>query len=341
VRSNLLKTINSKRTGKGAIGAAGVSAAVAAINGVFDSHMPKAAAAVLHGLSDFEARKALTSLNEAKNQAAQLVKKECADIERWAARLAVIDRNLAQIPADEALAPRVEAIAELQRRLGALEQAKVEAEERLKRFEIDAEQARRELRRLTERYQAAGEASAKITLARTVQSALSDYLRELTIRKVDQLRDAVASCFNRLSRKGDLVARVEIDPRTFVVTLFDKAGTAVPKDELSSGEKQMFAIAMLWGLAKTSGRPLPVIIDTPLGRLDSDHRRKLIHDYLPFASHQVIVLSTDTEVDQALFEELRPDISHAYHLVFGSEDRRTEVSTGYFWKSSKEVPCLT
>jgi DNA sulfur modification protein DndD len=98
---------------------------------------------------------------------------------------------------------------------------------------------------------------------------------------------------------------------------------------------------MLWGLAKTSGRPLPVIIDTPLGRLDSDHRRKLIHDYLPFASHQVIVLSTDTEVDQALFEELRPDISHAYHLVFGSEDRRTEVSTGYFWKSSKEVPCLT
>ena len=67
---------------------------------------------------------------------------------------------------------------------------------------------------------------------------------------------------------------------------------------------------MLWALGRTSGRPLPVIIDTPLARLDSDHRRLLVENYFPQASHQVILLSTDTEVDQLYFDLLNPP-SHA------------------------------
>ena len=62
------------------------------------------------------------------------------------------------------------------------------------------------------------------------------------------------------------------------------------KDELSAGEKQIYAIAILEALAKTSGRHLPIIIDTPLGRLDSEHCTKLINNYFPYASHQVIIL---------------------------------------------------
>jgi DNA sulfur modification protein DndD len=46
---------------------------------------------------------------------------------------------------------------------------------------------------------------------------------------------------------------------------------------LSKGELQMFATAIVWGLAKTSGRPLPFIIDTPLARLDEEHRANLIN----------------------------------------------------------------
>jgi hypothetical protein len=53
---------------------------------------------------------------------------------------------------------------------------------------------------------------------------------------------------------------------------------------------------MLWALAKTSGRPLPIIIDTPLARLDSDHRKLLAQHYFPVASHQMLILSTDTEI---------------------------------------------
>jgi DNA sulfur modification protein DndD len=41
--------------------------------------------------------------------------------------------------------------------------------------------------------------------------------------------------------------------------------------------------------------PLPAVIDTPMARLDSAHRQNLVERYFPHASHQVIVLSTDSE----------------------------------------------
>src|SRR5699024_6098159 len=107
--------------------------------------------------------------------------------------------------------------------------------------------------------------------------------------------------------------------------------TAISKRDISAGEKQIYAIAILEALAKTSGRKLPLIIDTPLGRLDSHHRDKVIHNYLPQASHQVIVLSTDTEIDQHYYQKLQPKISHAYHIVFDQATRSSYAHEGYFW----------
>ena len=116
-----------------------------------------------------------------------------------------------------------------------------------------------------------------------------------------------------------------------------KDNRPIPKSDLSAGEKQIYAISMLWGLAKTSGRPLPIIIDTPLGRLDTDHRRLLTEHYFPFASHQVIILSTDSEIDQVYFRGLRQSISQAYRLDFSTEENGTKVNSGYFWNHANET----
>ena len=108
-------------------------------------------------------------------------------------------------------------------------------------------------------------------------------------------------------------------------------GKPLALDRLSAGERQLLATSLLWGLAKASGRPLPTIIDTPLGRLDSSHRRHLLDRYFPVASHQVVLLSTDEEVDEASLARLKPFVGRSYTLTFDERTHSTTINSGYFW----------
>jgi DNA sulfur modification protein DndD len=161
---------------------------------------------------------------------------------------------------------------------------------------------------------------------------LDDFAKTSTKKRLSELEDNFAASLQRLNRKDDLIKRVEIEPETLNTMLYDVKGQRIAKSDLSAGERQIYALAILEALTKTSGRRLPVIIDTPLGRLDSKHRKNLVDRYFPTASHQVIILSTDTEVDEKFFGELSPHISHAYELDFDSAEKCTFAREGYFWK---------
>ena len=165
------------------------------------------------------------------------------------------------------------------------------------------------------------------------RSLLKDFGQINAERKVGQLQDEFSMAFCRLARKDDMVARAEIDPHRFTVKLLDRDGVEIQKSQLSAGERQIYAIAMLEALARTSGRRLPVVIDTPLGRLDSYHRGNLVRDYFPRVSHQVILLSTDTEVDESFYRELSPHISHAFEICYDEKERMANLRQGYFWRT--------
>ncbi|MFM7409011.1 MAG: DNA sulfur modification protein DndD [Cuspidothrix sp.] len=172
-----------------------------------------------------------------------------------------------------------------------------------------------------------------INAATKVQNTLKIFREKLTLRKLNKLEEEVKNCFLYLLHKSDLVHRIAIDAKTFAISLYDLNGKPVPKHRLSAGEKQLLAIAFLWGLAKVSGKRLPVAIDTPLGRLDSSHRNNLVERYFPAASHQVILLSTDTEIDEKAVENLRENeaIAREYLLQYNSGKRETTIKPGYFW----------
>ncbi|MEH2422870.1 MAG: DNA sulfur modification protein DndD [Nostoc sp.] len=172
-----------------------------------------------------------------------------------------------------------------------------------------------------------------ITSAAKVQDTLKNFREKLTLRKLNKLEEEVKNCFLYLLHKSDLVHRITIDTKTFSLSLYDLNGKPVPKHRLSAGEKQLLAIAFLWGLAKVSGHRLPVAIDTPLGRLDSSHRSNLVERYFPSASHQVILLSTDTEIGKKEVETLRENeaIAREYLLKYDSTSRQTTIQPGYFW----------
>ena len=89
---------------------------------------------------------------------------------------------------------------------------------------------------------------------------------------------------------------------------------------------------------KASQRPLPVVVDTPLARLDLEHRRRLLTEYLPNVSHQVVVLSTDTEVDVAAAADLEAVTARRIFLAHDLGSAATAVEEGYF--SSTEEAML-
>lgn len=164
-----------------------------------------------------------------------------------------------------------------------------------------------------------------------VRNTLMTLRVEATRRNLQRIEALVIQALQRLLRKERLVTELKIDPETFTIELRGHAGNVVLPQQLSAGERQLLAVSLLWGLAQSSGRPLPVVIDTPLGRLDGIHRSHLVSRYFPQASHQVILLSTDQEIDQAAWNQLHPHIGHAYRLEHNSDTGHTTAEPGYFW----------
>ena len=163
-----------------------------------------------------------------------------------------------------------------------------------------------------------------------VRETLGQFRTSVVCRHTANMESLMLESFRRLLRKTDLVKGLTINPTTFKATLTGRDGKTLPFDRLSAGEKQLLATSLLWGLARASGRPVPTIIDTPLGRLDSSHRRHLIERYFPNASHQVLLLSTDEEIIGSYYTALEPFITRTYLLTHSEESGESNIEPGYF-----------
>jgi len=179
-------------------------------------------------------------------------------------------------------------------------------------------------------------AGTQAELAVKVQKVLDQYVEKLKIRKLKLLEQYLLEEVGRLMHKDNLITKVTVDKKTFEIILYDKDENEFPKDLLSKGEKQMYATAVLLALAKTSGKPLPFMIDTPLARLDIGHRDNLIDKFFPYASHQVVIFSTDSEIDEKYFPKMKPYLSRSYAMEFVPGEGRTKQHSGYFWNDSGE-----
>lgn len=157
---------------------------------------------------------------------------------------------------------------------------------------------------------------------------IREFQKRFQASKTAELEHEILFMWNQLNHKPDLIKSVKILPDSnFEVKLFNANGSEVDKTKLSAGEKEIYAIALLWALIQVSGKNLPILIDTPFGRLDSVHRRNLTKNYFPKASHQVILLSQDEEVVGEYYEILKPCI--AQELTIKNENGVTTIEPGY------------
>lgn len=179
-----------------------------------------------------------------------------------------------------------------------------------------------------------------LAYARQDQETVARLKTEVLKLHVQRIEEHVSRRLKRLLHKRRLIARVAIDPQDCRTTLFDAEDAPVPPDRLSAGERQLLAVSMLWGLAGMAHASMPVIIDTPLGRLDGPHRKALLTRYFPKASHQVILLSTDQEIDAQAYRKLKPFVGHEYSLVFDEETQTTSIENGYRFRDGNTSQCL-
>lgn len=166
-------------------------------------------------------------------------------------------------------------------------------------------------------------------------SILNEYKIRLQHRKIHLVAETMTNCYKKLANKKNMIQRIEMDSDSLDLNYINLLGEEVEKSSLSAGEKQLMVISLLWALALCSKKKLPVIIDTPLSRLDSAHRESLIKIYFPQASEQTIILSTDSEIDRTCYESMRDNIGDEYTLEYNDETKTTTVKKGYFTEASK------
>lgn len=161
-----------------------------------------------------------------------------------------------------------------------------------------------------------------------LQSAANEFVKETTCQKAANIRKNFHDILQQLVRKGSDFFAAEFDETTYQFKIYDEEGNQLKLKDRSAGEKQIIALSFIWALTKSSRLPLPFVMDTPLGRLDSIHRENLAKNFFNQLSDQVIILSTDTEISAEFSKLLDKYIAHRYLLDY--EQHSTTIKRGYF-----------
>lgn len=261
------------------------------------------------------------------------------DLELVSIKIADVERKLTAVPSEESVRPLLEAVEAAAARVSETV-AKFElATEQLREVDSKREILRKSLVRALEmevgRHNEGSDSARILTFASRASGTLERFEQAVIRHHIHRLEALVLQALQTLLRKSRLITKVEIDPESYEIRLSGDDGRTFSMERLSAGERQLLAVSLLWGLAQASGRPMPTIIDTPLGRLDSEHRNNLVDRYFPKASHQVILLSTDMEIDADHYRKLKPSVSHSYTLTFDPKAGGTRVAEGLAFAEGK------
>jgi DNA sulfur modification protein DndD len=160
-----------------------------------------------------------------------------------------------------------------------------------------------------------------------VRKVISEVIPKLFPLKVKELAQEMTKVYKALAHK-DIIDRIDIsDDGT--TRLLEKSGKEVLADR-SAGENQIFATALIAGLARVSRIAAPLVVDTPLGRLDSKHRENILRFWTSDTKRQVILLSQDEEIDYRFFKRIEDRVCKSYLL------EHTNVGDGIGRTTAKE-----
>lgn len=289
--------------------------------------MTKTRRSIIHDIADSESHRIETFLEKVNKNVLKELRKTLKNREQIKMALDEIiekTRSISKQTIDSEMAMLAEKRAEIQ----TLKQQKLSIDEKRTSIEHVVEEIDSEIRELEEKIVCVDEDAKKIEVCEQLLLVIDEFKSTVAISKSDNLEKEIRTAFRKLSGKKGPKRKIKVDPTSFSIDITHHNDVELNKGDMSAGEQEIYAISVLWGLARASGHAIPMVIDTPLAKLDSKHVDNTVTKFFPSASHQLILLSQDREIDQKLYGKLSKWIDHSLTIAMGEEDK---VQEGYFF----------
>jgi len=281
---------------------------------------------IYHELADNDRTKLIGWIDEIINGISVLVRQKSDLIGQYEERSKLLTKEQSSFSKDDLILPILREIQEVNRQIGSNEQKLSSLNKRTEEGSKRKDFYSQRYTSLERKLQLDANVDDRLKLSNRTKLVLEAYGNQLLSRKLGLLKEAVLLKFNLLCRKESYLDSVIIDSHSFEISLARK-GTIVELSHLSAGEKQLLIISILWGLRELTNISLPLIIDTPLARLDLQHRKAFVEQFLPNIQPQVILIGTDMELAGDVIESLDPHIAHHYLLEYDNLTQSTMLKT--------------
>ncbi|MCD4666140.1 MAG: DNA sulfur modification protein DndD [Bacteroidales bacterium] len=281
---------------------------------------------IYHPLSDSDRNKILGWIDSVQSEVHLKLKKKTNDLMESENILKEVIKERTTFSNNDIIKPLIQELQELNKKVGATEQKlkslsrKIEENNSRRKFYESREES------IVKKLSKNEEIEKKLDLSKRTQMVINEYARKLLHKKLVKLEVSVLDIFNRLCRKLNYFDTLQINPETFEITL-SKNGLVTHQNHLSAGEKQLLILSILWGVREMTQIALPLVIDSPLSRLNHHHRSAFLNDFLQTITPQVILLGTEIELSEDVTQSLESHISHHYQLSYDSIEDATNINS--------------
>ncbi len=157
-------------------------------------------------------------------------------------------------------------------------------------------------------------------LAKRCRRAFEDIKNELVDSRRESVKKHASDTFLKLTNRPDYYQGLEITENYELRVLTPNARRSLADQDPSAGQTQIIAYSFIAGLSQYTTRNAPVVIDTPIGRLDPEHKANLIEFYHEF-SDQVIILYQPNELTEDDIEIMSEYISKHFEIKIREDDQ--------------------
>jgi len=283
-------------------------------------------------LTEGERRKVMDRLDKIERLGVAELQQLLAEHEEATERIDSLTRDIAQLSGvEDRIREVTDELQKLNQQAGELREQSGSLNRQEKADEAELGRLRAEAGRMAARHESAQPQLARAAKAEKIAALILEAIADLYPRYVTRLGSEMTAVYKQLAHKT-LVKRIDIADDCTVKLLGDKDRDLRTMDA-SAGEEQIFALALIAAIAKVSETRVPIVMDTPLARLDTDHRSNVLRYFAANAGEQVIFLSQPDEVHGTYLKVVKDRVCKAYHIEFEELDNgvgKAHVRAGYF-----------